>query len=399
MGSCLTEPLSASANTQNHLTGLSYDIAGNVLNDGGVNQPTYDAENRIATDAGVSYYYDADGVRMAKTSGTLYWPGPSGNLAETNLSGVINEEYIYFNGTRIARVDRPSGAVHYYFSNHLGSHSMVTSATGSCEQDIDYYPYGGVVTDHCPNVAQHYKFTGKERDTESGLDMFGARYYGSSLGRFITPDWAAKPVTVPYAHFGNPQSLNLYSYVQNNPTTVGDPDGHCSGADCAKITVTAEKSKEPDIESSREGMTSTTTVEGEVQYTVKNGGKPMADTPIHEDVSNKSTRDGHREPSTTETRDDKTNKQGVITDESTISVKTSAPSAPGTNAAEQSLTTGDFSKQTTQKLTIGSTGCQVTEQRTLSIKDGNASLTLQSPKTQAATPVTTPTPPQNPQNQ
>ena len=56
--------------------------------------------------------------------------------------------------------------------------------------------------------------------------MFGARYYGSSLGRFMTPDWAAKPTSVPYANFGNPQSLNLYSYVQNNPTTTGDPDGH-----------------------------------------------------------------------------------------------------------------------------------------------------------------------------
>jgi RHS repeat-associated protein len=73
-----------------------------------------------------------------------------------------------------------------------------------------------------------YKFTGKERDAESNLDNFGARYYGSSMGRFMTPDWAAKPTAVPYAHYGNPQSLNLYSYVQNNPTTVGDPDGHCS---------------------------------------------------------------------------------------------------------------------------------------------------------------------------
>jgi|HubBroStandDraft_1064217.scaffolds.fasta_scaffold50309_2 RHS repeat-associated protein len=72
-----------------------------------------------------------------------------------------------------------------------------------------------------------HKFTGKERDTESGLDMFGARYYGSSLGRFMTPDWAAKPTNVPYASFGNPQSLNLYSYVNNNPTTTRDPDGHC----------------------------------------------------------------------------------------------------------------------------------------------------------------------------
>jgi len=69
--------------------------------------------------------------------------------------------------------------------------------------------------------------TGKERDSESGLDEFGARYYGSGLGRFMTPDWATTPIDVPYANFGNPQSLNLYSYVKNNPTTVGDPDGHC----------------------------------------------------------------------------------------------------------------------------------------------------------------------------
>jgi RHS repeat-associated protein len=69
--------------------------------------------------------------------------------------------------------------------------------------------------------------TGKERVAESGLDMFGARYYSSPFGRFMTPDWEAKPTNVPYANFGNPQSLNLYSYVENNPTTTGDPDGHC----------------------------------------------------------------------------------------------------------------------------------------------------------------------------
>jgi RHS repeat-associated protein len=68
--------------------------------------------------------------------------------------------------------------------------------------------------------------TGKERDSESGLDMFGARYYGNTIGRFMTADWAAKPTAVPYANFGNPQSLNLYGYVENNPTTMGDPDGH-----------------------------------------------------------------------------------------------------------------------------------------------------------------------------
>jgi RHS repeat-associated protein len=221
---CVTEPLNQSANSQNQLTGISYDIAGNVLNDGNGNTPTYDAENRIATDAGVTYSYDADGVRMEKyaPSGTVYWRGPSGTLAETNISGIINEEYIYFNGTRIARVDRPSGTVHYYFSNHLGSHTMVVSATGSCEQDIDYYPYGGIVTDHCPNVAQHYKFTGKERDTESGLDNFRARYNASSMGRFMSPD----PEEVSgFDNTDDPQAWNGYAYTRNNPLEYTDPDG------------------------------------------------------------------------------------------------------------------------------------------------------------------------------
>ena len=68
--------------------------------------------------------------------------------------------------------------------------------------------------------------TGKERDTESGNDYFGARYYASSMGRFMSPDWSAKVEPVPYAKLDNPQSLNLYAYVGNNPLTRTDPDGH-----------------------------------------------------------------------------------------------------------------------------------------------------------------------------
>jgi RHS repeat-associated protein len=82
-----------------------------------------------------------------------------------------------------------------------------------------------VVTSSSGNT---YKFTGKERDGESGLDNFGARYDSSSLGRFMTPDWAAKPTTVPYALFGDPQTLNLYAYVRNNPVSRADADGHCA---------------------------------------------------------------------------------------------------------------------------------------------------------------------------
>jgi RHS repeat-associated protein len=70
--------------------------------------------------------------------------------------------------------------------------------------------------------------TGKERDTESGNDYFEARYYSSSMGRFMSPDWSAKEEPVPYAQMDDPQSLNLYSYVRNNPLTRVDADGHCA---------------------------------------------------------------------------------------------------------------------------------------------------------------------------
>jgi RHS repeat-associated protein len=67
----------------------------------------------------------------------------------------------------------------------------------------------------------------KELDTESGLDNFGARYDSSRYGRFMTPDWSAKPMGVPYADINDPQSLNLYSYARNRPLTYIDRDGHC----------------------------------------------------------------------------------------------------------------------------------------------------------------------------
>ena len=70
--------------------------------------------------------------------------------------------------------------------------------------------------------------TGKERDTESGNDYMFARYYNSATGRFLSPDWDAKSDDpVPYAKLDDPQSLNLYSYVLNNPVGRADADGHC----------------------------------------------------------------------------------------------------------------------------------------------------------------------------
>ena len=75
-------------------------------------------------------------------------------------------------------------------------------------------------------VLERPYFTGKERDTESGNDYFGARYYASTVGRFLSPDWAAQAQPIPYAKLDNPQTLNLYSYVGNNPLSQVDADGH-----------------------------------------------------------------------------------------------------------------------------------------------------------------------------
>ena len=227
------------ASVQNQLTGYGYDAAGNMTSDPTDSvSSTYDAENRIAsasTPQGLfTYTYDADGNRVEKSgggTGTLYWYMTPGIIGESDLSGVMKSEYVFVNGERVARRDfdpttgTPTG-VFYYFSDHLKTASIVTDSAGNIKSESDYYPWGGELQ-FVNNDSNHYKFTGKERDTESGLDYFGARYYSNGLGRFITPDWAAKAVDVPYAEFSDPQSLNLYSYVRNVPTVKADPDGHC----------------------------------------------------------------------------------------------------------------------------------------------------------------------------
>jgi len=217
------------ADAYNHLIGYSYDAAGNMTHDAtnGLNY-NYDQENRITGTAAYTYLYDGGGNRVRKVSGsesTTYWYASPGIIAESDASGNFTD-YIFWAGQRLAR--NVNGDIKYYVTDHLHSTDMFVDKTGAVLDDQDFYPWGGTV----PGVGvstsnNHYKFTGKERDSESGLDYFGARYYSNGLGRFITPDWAAKATAVPYAEFADPQSLNLYTYVRNIPTTKVDADGHC----------------------------------------------------------------------------------------------------------------------------------------------------------------------------
>ena len=192
----------------------------------------YDAESRIKSiNTGLATYtYNSLGNRVRKDlnggPSTEYFYFNGQVMAELDPASSVFTNYVYFDSDRVARRDGTTGPVSYYFSDHLKTASVITDSTGNnIEAESDYYPWGGELQ-FVANDSNHYKFTGKERDSESGLDYFGARHYSNGLGRFITPDWSAKPATVPYAVLGDPQSLNLYTYVRNIPTTRSDADGH-----------------------------------------------------------------------------------------------------------------------------------------------------------------------------
>ena len=187
------------------------------------------------------------GQRVEKP-GKLYWRGAGSDaLAETDASDTIQTIYIFFGGKRIARLDSGMTKPKYYVEDNVGSTALVTDYLGNRLSESLFFPYGGeqqVLT----GDANTYKFTCKERDPESGLDDFGARYYASNLGRFMSPDWDAKPTAVPYASFGDPQTLNLYAYVENAPLNRVDADGHAGLADSslANNWEAMPKSESPD---------------------------------------------------------------------------------------------------------------------------------------------------------
>jgi RHS repeat-associated protein len=248
---CTQENFSPSVSTSTNRitnvgsTSFTYDSSGNLTSDG-TYSPSYDAEGHMISDAGVTYYYDGDGKRVRKSNGTLYWYGTSSDpLLETDGSGGLTKEYVFFGGKRIASRDS-SSAISYYLADHLGTARVVTNASGTVQDDSDFYPYGGerAISSSSGN---HYKFTGKERDSESGLDNFGARYDSSQYGRFMTPD--------PLLNSGrpwDPQSWNRYAYTENNPLRYTDPTGlyrwgWCSGTD-DKCTVARQRYRDSIVE-------------------------------------------------------------------------------------------------------------------------------------------------------
>jgi RHS repeat-associated protein len=203
-----------------------FDFTGNLTMDVAGNRYDYDAENRQIryNNGAVQYFYDGDGRRVKKIQGsetTVFVYDAMGRLAAEYSSSI----------------PQGIGGISYLTQDHLGSTRVLTNSDGNVTSRRDYLPFGeeipaplggrDAVVGYSSNNDIRQLFTGKERDAETGLDYFGARYYSGAQGRYTIPDWSSMPTPVPYADFKNPQSLNLYSYVGNNPLTRRDANGHC----------------------------------------------------------------------------------------------------------------------------------------------------------------------------
>jgi RHS repeat-associated protein len=215
---------------------VGYDSAGNLTSIGSPSTTyyAYDAENRMTsrTLSGVTatYGYDGEGRRVQKVSGgntTTYVYDAAGQLAA---------EY-----TSVAPPAAPCTTC-YLTVDHLGSTRMMTDGSGVVKSLTDYLPFGEEIPATVGGRSSTYypastlavsdtvteKFTGKERDVETGLDYFGARYYSGAQGRFASADKGSDQ------HPRDPQSWNLYSYARNNPLIWIDPSGNYI---CATMTT------------------------------------------------------------------------------------------------------------------------------------------------------------------
>jgi len=121
---------------------------------------------------------------------------------------------------------RVDGTLYYVHQDHLGSTVALSDAAGGEVGRVQYDPYGEVLTSTLPVTLTDRLFTGQRLDSSSGLYYYNARYYDPHLGRFVSAD-----TLVPEA--GNPQDLNRYAYVRDNPLRYTDPSGYCiPGVNC-----------------------------------------------------------------------------------------------------------------------------------------------------------------------
>ena len=221
----------------------AYDSNGNMTTRGSQSF-TWDAENRLTgiSDTIGGYSYDGDGNRVMKTENSVMTVYPN-RYYEKDITNSVITTYYYLGDKLVA--NRQGTTLNYILQDHLGSTSATANSSGTQIAALAYYPWGGTRTSS-GDLSTDKKFTSQRLDS-TGLYYYGARYYDPAIGRFISADSQiqidsslptgssnlcinlagmsnhSKVAEVPPL---NPQSLNRYSYVLNNPLKYIDQQGH-----------------------------------------------------------------------------------------------------------------------------------------------------------------------------
>jgi RHS repeat-associated protein len=200
---------------------LSYDANGNLIEDRDYKY-VYDASNNLRevhTSSGklvAKYWYNSAGIRIKKelSDGTIVYY-PSKNIEEIHYPNgtVVETTYYFANNERVAK--KKGNETFYYHPDHLGSTNVITDENGNLVEKTKYLPFGEVRF----GGSEKYGYTGQEKDAETELMYYNARYYSPSMRKFTQPDTIVQDVY-------DPQTINRYSYVRNNPVKLVDPSGH-----------------------------------------------------------------------------------------------------------------------------------------------------------------------------
>jgi RHS repeat-associated protein len=220
-----------------------YDANGNMTarsEGGSAYTQVFDAENRLVsvTVGGLTtqFLYDPDGNLVKKINSdntkTIYVAG----IYEVNKSagGTVTGTKTYYPAGGAMRVD---GTRYYILKDHLNSASVVTNQSGTIVGEDRFYPFGETRFT-TGDMKTDKLFTGQRQIAGLGIYHYNARFYSPKLGRFLSAD-----TIVP--GYANPQVLNRYSYVMNNPIRYNDPTGHkyCDSqdsGDCRRLSNSIE---------------------------------------------------------------------------------------------------------------------------------------------------------------
>jgi RHS repeat-associated protein len=204
--------------------GYVYDLAGNLTHDATAAY-TYDGANRLTTINGTAAtytYFGAQRIKKVGSTTTRYVYSGAKPIAEYvgTSSPTLSTEYIYAGSRLLMTVS--GGVTTYHHPDHL-SNRAESNSSGVQTRTAGYFPFGDAWYETTP--VDKWKFTTYERDSasgETGLDYAMARFGSSSLGRFMSVDPLAGTIK-------NPQSLNRYAYVSNDPVNLADPSGRAGG--------------------------------------------------------------------------------------------------------------------------------------------------------------------------